>query len=150
MGWGKPVPGGRDVNHLINGERRCTSSISPSGRIQLEQLKLFYETYFQAKAGVKYSNPTKHFESTFLCFSSGAGLELMHKTQVRDEEHEPKHKIGYAHISFATGNEQSVDELTDRLKQDGFVVLSGPRHTGDGYYESVVLDPDGNQIEITI
>jgi lactoylglutathione lyase len=117
---------------------------------QLEELKGFYETYFQAKAGVKYYNPTKQFESYFLSFSSGVRLELMHQAEVQDKYLDPHPKIGYAHLSFGTGSEKSVDELTDRLKKDGIVVLNGPRHTGDGYYESVVLDPDGNQIEVTI
>jgi len=118
---------------------------------QLEQLKVFYETYFQAKAGIKYINPSKHFESYFLSFSTGARLELMYQTDIQDKRPEPRMQyIGYTHLSFATGSEQGVDMLTNRLHQDGFLVLSGPRHTGDGYYESIVLDPDGNQIEITV
>ena len=117
---------------------------------QLEELKGFYETYFQAKAGVKYCNPTKYFKSYFLSFSSGVRLELMHQAEVGDKHLEPSHKIGYAHLSFGTGSEQSVDDLTNRLKKDGFVVVNEPSHTGDGYYESVVLDPDGNHIELTI
>jgi len=118
---------------------------------QLEQLKVFYETYFQAKADSKYVNPSKHYESYFLSFSTGARLELMHKMDIQDKYHTPRtHTTGYTHLAFAIGSEQGVDELTDRLHQDGFFVLNGPRHTGDGYYESVVLDPDGNQIEITV
>jgi lactoylglutathione lyase len=117
---------------------------------QLEQLKDFYVKYFQAQVGNHYFNPTKQFESYFLSFASGARLELMHqpsrpgrRTSIEGD------KIGYAHISFATGSEQSVDELTTLLKQDGIQVLDSPRHTGDGYYESVVLDPDGNRVELT-
>lgn len=118
---------------------------------QLEQLKVFYETYFQAKAGIKYINPSKHFESYFLSFSTGARLELMYQTDIQDKRPEPRMQyIGYTHLSFASGSEQGVDMLTNRLHQDGFLVLNGPCHTGDGYYESVVLDPDGNQIEITV
>lgn len=118
---------------------------------QLERLKDFYETYFQAKVGKKYHNPNKRFESYFLDFASGARLELMHQpgiqvTQI--DQGEPI--IGCAHLSFATGSEQNVDELTNLLRQGGFQVMDGPRHTGDGYYESVVLDPDGNPIEITV
>jgi lactoylglutathione lyase len=118
---------------------------------QLEQLKDFYETYFQAVAGAKYHNPTKHFESYFLSFATGARLELMYQTDIQDKPLETRMLyIGYTHLSFAAGSEQGVDELTNRLQQDGYLVLSGPRHTGDGYYESVALDPDGNQIEITV
>jgi len=118
---------------------------------QLEQLKIFYESYFQAKAGFKYINPSKHFESYFLSFSKGARLELMYQIDLQDKRPGPRTKnIGYAHLSFTIGSEQGVDELTNRLHQDGFLVLNGPRHSGDGYYESVVLDPDGNQIEITV
>jgi lactoylglutathione lyase len=117
---------------------------------QLERLKIFYETYFQAQAGSKYINSTKHLESYFLSFSSGARLELMHKIDIQDKQHTPRAQTtGYSHLAFAIGCEQGVNELTDRLHQDGFFVLNGPRQTGDGYYESVVLDPDGNQIEIT-
>ena len=118
---------------------------------QREQLKVFYETYFQAKAGIKYHNPSKHFESYFLSFSSGVRLELMYQAKVQEIRPEPMTKnIGYSHLSFATGSEQGVEALTNRLHQDGFLVLNGPRHSGDGYYESVVLDLDGNQIEITV
>ena len=117
---------------------------------QLEQLKDFYVKYFQAQVGNHYCNPGKQFESYFLSFASGARLELMHQpgrpgTRTIPEEN----TLGYAHISFATGSEQAVDELTNLLRQDGVRVLDGPRHTGDGYYESVVLDPDGNRIELT-
>jgi len=59
------------------------------------------------------------------------------------------HRMGLTHVAISVGSEQWVDELTQRLKADGFPVLDGPRRTGDGYYESVVVDPDGNRIEIT-
>jgi lactoylglutathione lyase len=117
---------------------------------RLERIREFYEMYFQARAGSKYRNPTKKFESYFLSFSSGTRLELMSRpgiTEVRDKNGEPF--IGYSHLSFACENEETVDELTDRLQKDGYHVVDDPRRTGDGYYESVVLDPDGNRIEIT-
>ena len=56
----------------------------------------------------------------------------------------------YIHIAILTGSEKQVDQLTAQLREDGYKIMDGPRHTGDGYYESVVLDPDGNRIEITI
>ncbi len=118
---------------------------------QLERLKDFYETYFQAQAGNKYHNSTKGLESYFLSFSSGMRLELMTMPGIQDRLVNPSEVIiGYTHISFATGSERSVDELTNQLRRDGYHVMAGPRHTGDGYYESVVLDPDGNQVEITV
>ncbi len=118
---------------------------------QLERLKDFYETYFQAQAGNKYNNTTKGLESYFLSFSSGIRLELMTMPGIQDRSvNSSAAIIGYTHISFATGSERSVDELTNRLRRDGYHVMAGPRHTGDGYYESAVLDPDGNQVEITV
>lgn len=118
---------------------------------QLERLKDFYETYFQAKAGDKYRNPKTRFESYFLSFPSGARLELMYKwgTAEKPGRSSSVHK-GYAHISYTTGSEAEVDELSTRLVLDSFLLLEEPRHTGDGYYECVLLDPDGNPIEITV
>jgi lactoylglutathione lyase len=117
---------------------------------QLECLKDFYEKYFQARSGIKYQNLAKGFESYFLSFSTGARMELMSQADLQDRTILPGHDhTGYAHLSFTTGSEYAVDELTDRLRRDGYQVLSDPRHTGDGYYESVISDPDGNHVEIT-
>ena len=117
---------------------------------QLEALKDFYVKYFRAQVGNHYFNPGKQFESYFLSFASGARLELMHQPGRSGTRNNSQVNIfGYAHLSFATGSEQSVDELTNLLRQDGVRILDEPRHTGDGYYESVVLDPDGNRIELT-
>ena len=114
---------------------------------QLELLKDFYTKYFEAQVGSHYRNPGKQFESYFLSFSSGARLELMCQPGKLSRRNEAL--VGYAHLSFAAGSELAVDALTDQLRLEGFRVLDGPRQTGDGYYESVVLDPDGNQVEIT-
>ncbi len=116
----------------------------------LERLKAFYETYFQARAGNKYVNPQKQFESYFLVFPSGARLELMRMPAVLEASTTTEPFTGYAHLAFAAGSPEAVDALTDRLRQDGYQVVSAPRRTGDGYYESVVLDPDGNRIEIVV
>ncbi|MBN1259276.1 MAG: VOC family protein [Anaerolineae bacterium] len=117
----------------------------------LERLRAFYETYFGATAGPKYTNPAKGFASYFLTFPApGARLELMTRTDVGSEARDKiGPEVGYAHLALATGSETQVDTLTQRLQRDGYRLLSGPRRTGDGYYESVFLDPDGNQIEIT-
>ena len=120
---------------------------------RLEELRIFYETYFQARSGEKYANPEKRFESYFLSFSSGVRIELMKKASMRElalPEDIDVPVAGYAHLAISVGSHETVDALTKRLEDDGYPVLDGPRHTGDGYYESVVLDPDGNRIEITI
>ncbi|MFE6798158.1 VOC family protein [Paenibacillus chitinolyticus] len=115
----------------------------------LEQMKSFYETYFGAAAGDKYTNVKKQFHSYFLQFESGARLELMTKPACAGRE-KGQIYLGYAHIAFSTGSEDKVVELTERLRRDGYTVESEPRVTGDGYFESVVLDPEGNSIEITV
>ena len=117
----------------------------------LEEMKVFYETWFQATSGKRYYNPDTQFASYFLSFPSGARLELMHSPGVsRADQHSEALSFGYAHIAFAVDSEQGVDELTAALVGDGHRLVDGPRRTGDGYYESVVLDPEGNRLEITI
>jgi lactoylglutathione lyase len=114
----------------------------------LERLRVFYETYFAAQAGPKYVNTAKQFESYFLTFESGARLELMKRSGLAAPAAQTLY-CGYAHIAFSLGSAESVDLLTKRLQQDGYPLLDGPRTTGDGYYESVLLDPDGNRLELT-
>ncbi len=116
----------------------------------LERCKRFYVSYFGATAGVNYVNPAKGFESCFLSFTDGARIEAMKTTVLSPVIIEPgAQRMGFTHIAISVGSEQQVDALTQRLKNDGFPILDGPRRTGDGYYESVTLDPDGNRIEIT-
>jgi len=116
----------------------------------LERLRGFYERYFGALAGPKYENHKRQFTSYSLGFPAGCRLELMHVPGLNPRRVPPQASaIGYAHISVSVGSEQEVDRLTARLREDGFPVLDGPRRTGDDYYESAVLDPDGNRIEIS-
>ena len=114
----------------------------------LERAKAFFEAWFQAKSGGKYCNPKTGFQSYFLSFSDGARLELMTAPNLVDAD-QPSARAGYAHLAFSTGSRERVDELTARLQEAGYSVMSGPRTTGDGYYESCILDGEGNRIEIT-
>lgn len=114
----------------------------------LERLRAFYETNFGAISGPKYTNPRKGFESYFLSFGTGPRLELM--TVGGTTALAPGPPSGYAHFALAVGSEAEVNRLTDQLRAAGIPVVDGPRWTGDGYYESVILDPDGNRVEITV
>lgn len=115
----------------------------------LERLAKFYSRYFAATAGPKYVNSAKGFESRFLSFASGARIELMTSSTLHPIKAERgAQRMGLAHLAVSVGSRQRVEELTRQLKLDGFEVIDGPRQTGDGYFESVILDPDGNRIEI--
>jgi len=117
----------------------------------LTQLKEFYETYFGASASNKYENPETGFESYFLSFSSGARLELMRSPTVTDlSDGSEAQPTGYTHLAFSVGSREQVERLTVELSAAGYTVARAPRTTGDGYFESLVLDPDGNRVEITI
>ena len=115
----------------------------------LEAARDFFVRYLDARSNEGYHNKRTDFRSYFLSFSDGARLELMHKPEMENPE-KSLNRTGYAHIAFSVGSAQKVDELTRRLQADGYPVLSGPRTTGDGYYESCILAIEGNQIEITI
>lgn len=115
----------------------------------LEKAKDFYETYFEAKSSNKYINEKVGFSSYFLSFSDGARLELMNITEMEDGSKE-RNRTGLIHLAFSVGSKEKVDEITSNLRYAGYEVISGPRTTGDGYYESCILDGEGNQIEITI
>lgn len=116
----------------------------------LDALSTFYTRTFGAEVGPRYVNASKGFESCFLTFESGARIEFMKTTRLLPTRHQPgAERMGLTHVAISLGSEQAVDELTARLRSDGIAVLDGPRRTGDGYYESVVLDPEGNRIEIT-
>ncbi|MBR2936916.1 MAG: VOC family protein [Oscillospiraceae bacterium] len=115
----------------------------------LEKAREFFVTYFQAASNDGYHNLKTGFRSYFLTFGDGARLELMHKPGMEDAE-KTLSRTGYAHIAFSVGSKEAVDALTRRLKADGYRVISGPRTTGDGYYESCVVALEDNQIEITV
>lgn len=109
----------------------------------------FFVRYFGASSNEGYHNEKTGFRSFFLTFEGGARLELMTRPAMEDLE-KPLTRTGFAHIAFSVGSREQVDALTKRLQTDGFEVVSGPRVTGDGYYESCVVALEGNQIEITV
>ena len=115
----------------------------------LEEARKFFIKYLGAKSNDGYHNLKTNFRSYFLSFDDGARLELMNKPEMPDQ---PKNlaRTGYAHIAFSVGGKEKVDALTARLKDGGYDVISGPRITGDGYYESCIVVIEGNRIEITV
>ncbi|MEQ8197221.1 MAG: VOC family protein [Clostridiaceae bacterium] len=116
----------------------------------IEKLKKFYSDYFDSIAGDKYTNIDKNFQSYFIKFDSGARLEIMQMPSVPDNLNDTINQyIGLIHIAISAGSVEKVNSLTETLRKDGYKVVSEPRYTGDGYYESCILDPDGNRIEIT-
>ena len=115
----------------------------------LENAKNFFVKYFGAKANELYHNKSTNFKSYFLSFDDGARLEIMTKPIMEDTE-KTVNRTGYIHISFSVGSKEKVDVLTKQLKNAGYEVISGPRTTGDGYYESCIMALEGNQIEITV
>lgn len=115
----------------------------------LETAKDFFVKFFGAAANDGYHNPTTDFRSYFLSFSDGARLEIMTRPELDDTKKTP-FRTGYAHIAFSVGSAERVDELTNELKRSGYKIASEPRRTGDGYYESCIVDIEGNLIEITV
>lgn len=115
----------------------------------LDRLKNFYCLHFNAQAGTFYYNPNKGFSSYFLSFDSGARLELMHSIHMNTSPGlVDLIRPGYAHLSFEIGTMEDVDLFAKKLKKSGLPILDGPRWTGDGYYEFVTSDPEGNRIEL--
>lgn len=114
----------------------------------LEAARDFFVKYLGGKSNDGYHNVNTDFRSFFISFDDGARLEIMNKPGIIDAEKQ-LNRSGYIHIAFSVGCKEKVDELTERLKNDGFKVVSGPRTTGDGYYESCIVGIEGNQIEIT-
>jgi lactoylglutathione lyase len=112
----------------------------------IERVAGFYAQYFGARIGPPYRNPRKGFESRFVVFDGDARLEIMRRVDVTDAP--AGEQLGLAHVAITLGGEAEVDALAARLAADGCVIDSGPRRTGDGYYECVARDPEGNRVEI--
>lgn len=115
----------------------------------IEQVRDFFIRYFDGKSNDGYYNPQTNFRSYFISFDNGARLEIMSRPDLVDKE-KSLNRTGFIHIAFSVGSKDRVNELTQLLQNDGYHVVSGPRTTGDGYYESCVVVVEGNQIEITV
>ena len=109
----------------------------------------FFVKYFDAVSNQGYHNRKTDFRSYFLSFQDGARLEIMWKPGLLPEENRTD-RTGYIHMAISVGSRERVDALTERLKRDGYEVTSGPRTTGDGYYESCVRGVEGCLVEITV
>jgi lactoylglutathione lyase len=116
---------------------------------ELETTKKFFIKYFNAVANTRYHNNKTDFQSYFLSFEDGSRLEIMSRPHMDDLD-KALNRTGFAHIAFSVGSKEKVDNLTNQLKCDGYEVISGPRTTGDGYYESCIVAIEGNQIELTV
>ncbi|MCR5148320.1 MAG: VOC family protein [Eubacterium sp.] len=115
----------------------------------LEAARDFFVKYFGGVSNDGYHNKTTDFRSYFISFDDGARLEIMTRPEMDDQE-KTLNRTGYVHLAFSVGSREKVDELTAKLKHDGYEVVSGPRTTGDGYYESCIVAIEGNQIELTV
>ncbi len=115
----------------------------------LEAAREFFVRYLEGSSDDGYFNRTTGFRSFFISFNSGARLEIMNKPELIDPQKD-LNRTGYAHVAFSVGSKEKVDALTQKLKADGYEIISGPRMTGDGYYESCIIAIEGNQIEITV
>lgn len=114
----------------------------------LEKAKHFFITYFQAVSNELYYNSKTGLKTYFLAFNEGPRLEIMHRDDLKQKCENP-HKEGYHHIAFEIKDKETLDALTDKLKIDGYQIISGPRITGDGYYESLFLF-DNHHIELVL
>lgn len=115
----------------------------------LERARSFYTQFFGFSANDKYLNEKKKFSSYFLSHENGVRLELMHRPDILDLRKEAEY-LGWAHLAISVGSKKEVDTLTEQIRAAGFQVVGEPRTTGDGYYESVILDPENNRIELTV
>ena len=114
-----------------------------------EKARDFFIKYLGGRSNDGYHNKTTDFRSYFISFDDGARLEIMNKPEM-DDPQKTLNRTGYIHLAFSVGSREKVDELTAQLQQDGYEVVSGPRTTGDGYYESCIIGIEGNQIELTV
>ena len=117
--------------------------------LDLEKMKNFYLKFFDLKSSEKYYNPKKKFSSYFLSFKDGARIELMYRPDISKFIERSESKLGLAHFAISVGSKERVDSITALFRENGYSIIGEPRTTGDGYYESIISDPEGNLIEIT-
>jgi len=115
----------------------------------LNEMKNFYTKYFNMSCSKIYTNTKKGFSSHFLSFENGARIEIMHRNDIYKNKNKKGWTNGLTHFSISVGGKENVDLLTEKIRKDGFYIFGEPRFTGDGCYESVISDPEGNHIEIT-
>jgi lactoylglutathione lyase len=116
----------------------------------LELMKAFYLAYFDTTAGEKYANATTQLVAYFIYFGEGkTRLELMTRPDIQAGADKRGFDMGLAHFAISVGGKERVNTLTERLRKENYTIFKEPRTTGDGYYESVILDPEGNYIEIS-
>ncbi len=116
--------------------------------LELEKAKEFFTHYFGARSNQLYHNPRTGLKTYFLSFDNGARLEIMQRPEVAASQFN-QYRTGYIHVAFKLGSKEAVDQLTKQLESDGYKVISGPRTTGDGYYESCIKGFEDNIIELT-
>lgn len=116
----------------------------------IEEMRKFYTTYFACTSGAAYHNTAKNYTSYFLSFDqTQCRIELMNRPDIADEPSKRGFTKGIAHFDIEVGDESAVDQLTERLRADGYTIASETRRTGDGYYEAGIVDPEGNYVEIS-
>lgn len=115
----------------------------------LEKMKDFYMKYFDMKSNSMYVNEKKQFSSYFLSFNSGTRIELMKRPDIEPQNSNKGIVNGLTHFAISLESKKAVEELTELLRKDGYAILGEPRTTGDGYFESVIADPEGNPVELT-
>lgn len=116
----------------------------------LEGMRNFYIHYFDASSGEAYFNHSRDFKSYFVTLGGDCSIELMQMPGIPKSKNDPRKQFtGLTHFAIQLGSKQKVNELTEQLRKDGFQVVGEPRTTGDGFYESVILDPEGNRVELT-
>lgn len=115
----------------------------------IDKMRNFYTTYFDTTCGEKYYNPKRGYTSYFISFDEGSSkIELMHQSDIETCTEKRGFIKGWAHIAISVKDKKTIDQMTERFRKDGYTIQGEPRTTGDGYYESVILDPEGNLVEI--
>lgn len=114
----------------------------------LELMRDFYVSSLGGESSALYENARTGFRSYFVSFGDGARLELMSRPVPPAAGPPAESDVGYAHVAFRLGSREAVDAAVARLESRGVAIVGRPRVTGDGYYEAVIADPEGNKVEL--